>query len=298
MDNNIKKVIELLRENGPTPDLSIEQARTQLTYAYLQISDELEIDTINLPHCTAKLFSLPNQSHESVILFAHGGGFNIGSVDDHIVLIRRLVLTSDMPVLAVDYRLAPEHLYPAQLDDMVDAYQYLLDQKIKPNKVSFCGLSAGAILSLVSLLKVKALNLPLPGCAVAMSPLTDFSSSEPAYQYNAENDWIVADRLENIPSVILQEGADLKDPFLSPLYGDFTNMPPILLQVGGHELLIDDNINFYRKHKAAGVNISFEVWREMVHCWQMFSRFVPQGQLAIESACEFIKDKQSEDTTS
>lgn len=288
MDKNINKVVALLKKHAPSPELSIEQCRLQLKQVYKMLSSQLKNEQLKLTNCEGHRFSLSGQSQEEAILFIHGGGFNIGSTEDHWQIINFLVTTADKPVISVDYRLAPESLYPAQLDDVVDAYQYLLKSGISANKIAIVGISAGATLTLASLLKIHSLALPLPACSVAMSPLTNFNTTGNLSDDNYENDWISQERIQSLATLYLPPGTDINTPFISPFYGDYQSTPPILLQVGDHELLLNDNLNFYQKVRAQGGKINLEVWRDMVHCWQLFSRHIPQGKKAMRSICQFI----------
>ena len=222
------------------------------------------------------------------LIFFHGGGFSIGSTDDHMELIARLAHESRIPILSVDYRLAPEHRFPSDLDDALDAYQWLQSQGFSPNDIMFVGISAGANLVLSLLLKLKQAKLAMPRGSVVISPEPHINLSVPSLEYNANRDWITKERVLSIQKSYLPDTVSVDDPLISPLNGDFGEMPPMLIQVGDAEILFDQVVLFFQKLKSQSVDVNLEVWPDMVHCWHIFARDVPQGQEAIQSIARFI----------
>jgi acetyl esterase/lipase len=223
-----------------------------------------------------------------VILFFHGGGFTLGSTEDHLDLCGKLSASSGCCVLSVDYRLAPENKFPAALEDCLISYLWLLKRDIKPSNIILAGISSGGNLALSVLLHLKEKGVELPAGAVCMSPLVDLLFQGHSIVTNKGKDWINSERLNNLRKVYLK-GGNAKNPLASPIYGDLHGLPPLLIQVGGHELLLDDIIEFHKKARASDVGVSFELWKDMFHCFQMFSSNIPEGHKAVESAGGYIK---------
>jgi acetyl esterase/lipase len=223
-----------------------------------------------------------------MILFFHGGGFTIGSTKDHLDLCGKLSALSGSCVLSVDYRLAPENKFPAALEDCLISYLWLLRLGIKPSNIVLAGISAGGNLVLSVLLHLKEKGVELPAGAVCMSPLVDLLFSGHSIVTNKGKDWITSERLFSLKKIYLK-GENAKNPLASPIYGDLHGLPPLLIQVGGHELLLDDIIKFHKKALESDVEVSFELWKDMFHCFQMFFSNIPEGHKAVESAGGYIK---------
>lgn len=226
---------------------------------------------------------------DRVILYVHGGGYYMGSLGTHRVLCSRLSAAASARVLSVDYRLAPEHPYPAAVEDAVAAYRWLLADGIGPDRIAIAGDSAGGGLTLATLLALKQQGIPLPAAAVPISPWTDLELTGASIQTRADVDQMID--AEN-----LKEGAewyaaghDLRDPLLSPVHGDFAGLPPMLLHVGDMEMLLDDSVRVAERAKAAGVDVTLEVWDEMPHVWHAFTGLLPEADQAIDVIGAFVR---------
>jgi acetyl esterase/lipase len=192
-------------------------------------------------------------------------------------------------VLAIDYRLAPEHPFPAALDDALSAYRWLLDGGAAPDKILVMGDSAGGGLTLAALLKLRDDSLPLPAAAVALSPWTDLALTGASLKLNARSDPML--NVEHLP-MLAQEylaGADPRLPYISPLYGDLAGLPPVLLQVGGDEILRDDAVRMHERLRDAGCQSELEVWPRMPHVWHAFAPVLPEARRAIASIGAFAR---------
>ena len=226
---------------------------------------------------------------DKAILYFHGGGFRIGSVASHRDLMAQIALASDCRVLAINYRLAPEHRFPAALDDALAAYGWMLDRGLKSGNVAFAGDSAGGNLVLGAMLALRERGLPLPVSAVLMSPWTDLAATGPSYVSRAE-----ADPIHQRPMILalannyLGGQGDPCDPLVSPLYADLRGLPPLLIQVGDRETVLDDSVMFADLARAAGVDVSLEVWDGMIHVFQMFGAELPEARQAIASIAGFL----------
>jgi epsilon-lactone hydrolase len=233
--------------------------------------------------------SLPDSLTERVVLFFHGGCFTTGSTDSHLGLCIRLARASRARVFSVDYRLAPEHVFPAAVEDAVAAYRFLIGKGYGPHHIVPVGISAGGTLVLSLLISARDQGLPLPLAGVCMSPVTDLNFSGESVLKNQERDWITPDGLHAIRTVYLT-GRDTKDPLASPAHARLAGLPRLYIQAGTHELLVSDIGAFVDKARWAGVPVQAEIWEGMFHSWQLFAGQIPEGQEAIEQAGAFIED--------
>jgi epsilon-lactone hydrolase len=222
-----------------------------------------------------------------VILFFHGGGFTVGSAHDHAGLCGRLAEAAGSRVLSIEYRLAPEHPFPAAVEDCFQAYRWLLDQGQPPGRAALAGISAGATLVLACQLLAKREGLPLPAAAACMSPAPDMRFPGPSASSYAAGDWIIPERLAAIRQVYLAGHAP-DDPLASPVRGDLAGLSPLILQVGEGEILFDDNKTLAAMLKQAGCEVVFETFPGMFHCWQIFASVLPAGRLALERIGAFL----------
>ncbi len=223
-----------------------------------------------------------------VLLYLHGGGYVFGSLKTHADFIVRLAVASGVRTLAIEYRLAPEHPYPAALDDCVTAYHWLIRRGVDPHRIVVAGESAGGGLTLSSLCKVRDEGDPLPAAAVAISPWCDLAMTFPSIDGNEPYDFS-SRRQSSIWRSWYTAGADPQLPEISPLYGDLTGLPPLLLQVGGAEMLADEVAAFAHKADQAGVNVTLETWDHMFHIWHFAALVLPQGAAAIDHIGRFVR---------
>lgn len=226
-----------------------------------------------------------------VIFYIHGGGYVACSAATHRPLTAALARLARRRVFSLDYRLAPEHRYPAALDDAVAAYNWLLAHEGVPaSAISFVGDSAGGGLVLASLLRVRDARVQPPACAVCFSPWTDLAG---AGESQRSNDGLCAMfRTENAAEfapAYLGDASPL-DPYASPAYADLAGLPPILLQVGSTELLLDDARRVHHKIQEAGGESRLEIYEDVAHCWQMLDGFVPEARAALQQAASFIRE--------
>jgi monoterpene epsilon-lactone hydrolase len=224
------------------------------------------------------------------VLYLHGGGYVIGSVNTHRDLIARVSRAAQARVLALNYRLAPEHPFPAAVDDAVASYKWLLAQGAKPSRIAIAGDSAGGGLAAATLVAIREAKLPTPGAGVLLSPWVDLEGLGESMVTRMEVDPVVRkEGLVGMAQAYLQ-GQDAKTPLAAPLYADLKGLPPLLIQVGDAETLLDDSKRLNDRAKAAGVSTRLEVWPEMIHVWQLFASFLPEGQQAIDGIGKFIRE--------
>ncbi len=226
------------------------------------------------------------------ILYLHGGGFAIGSPALYRHVTWRLAAAARARLLAIDYRLAPEHPFPAALDDALAAYRWLLDQGADPRRIAVIGDSAGGGLVFSLLLRCRDEGrLPLPACAVALSPWTDLALSGASLRVNARADPFIDGSDMPLLAGWYLDGADPCNPYASPLYGDPSGLPPSLIQVGSDEVLRDDATRMAERLRAAGCEVALEIWPRMPHVWQLFAEVMPEARRAIAGIGAFVRQR-------
>ncbi len=232
---------------------------------------------------------LPDKHEQGVILYLHGGGYVACSPKTHRPITAALARLSGCRVFSLDYRLAPEHRYPAALDDAVAAYQWLLAQNLPAHTISLAGDSAGGGLVLGLLLRARDAGLPLPACAVCFSAWTDLTGT--GASVHANDGRCAMFRPENMAefaNAYLGDAAPLA-AYASPAHADLRGLPPLLLQVGSTELLLDDSRRVHEKLQALNGNSELEIYDDVAHCWQMLAGFVPEAHAALQHAASFIR---------
>lgn len=224
-----------------------------------------------------------------VILYLHGGAFIARSPHLHAAMVQRWCARLSARALMVDYRLAPEHPYPAAADDCHAAYRWLLAQGYRAEQVVIGGDSAGGNLTLATLHRIKAAGEPLPACAVLLSPFVDFTLSGESMATNARRDPIFTPAFALGIRAQYAPPERFLDPAVSPLFGDFRGLPPLLFQVGSTEMLLDDSTRAAAKAQAAGVRVELEIWDRMPHVFQALP--LPQSARADDSIVRFVEDQ-------
>ena len=227
---------------------------------------------------------------EGCILYLHGGGYVMGSARAHRAIVAKFVQGSGVGALVVDYRLAPEHPFPAALDDALTAYRWLLDQGIPASKIVLAGDSAGGGLCLAALIAARDRNIPLPAAAVALSPWTDLRCTGLSYQ---RRDPVAPDGSWTVYAKYYAGGCDPGDPLISPLYAQLDQLPPLFISVGEDEVLLDDATRLAAKARQAGVPVELHIGERMVHCYPVFSPLFPEATAIMARICAFIRSQVS-----
>jgi acetyl esterase/lipase len=227
---------------------------------------------------------------KQAVLYFHGGAFVMGSITTHRNMLCHLALACQTRILSVDYRLAPEHPFPAALDDCLAAYHWLLERDFRPGDIVLGGDSAGGNLALALLLQLRDVGQPLPAAAACLSPVTDLEGTRQSRRTRAPADPILGKGFGSINIPICYSGQnDLKHPYLSPLFADLQGLPPILLHVGEDEILFDDSVEFVEKARKAGVDAQVVIWPHMWHVFQMFAPMLPEANRSLAQVGEFIR---------
>lgn len=233
--------------------------------------------------------SVPEALPDQTLLFFHGGFFSAGSAEDHLGFCAELARAAQSRVFSVDYRLAPEHPFPAAAEDAFDAYHYLARHGCPPHRVIPVGISAGGTLVLDLLLLLRERHLLMPPAAVCLSPLVDLSFGGDPSATDKASDWLTVARLAAIRAQYLI-GSDPGDPRASPVHAELSGLPRLYVQAGSGELLFDDIAAFAKKAKWAGVQVRFEIWEGMFHLWQLFGRQVPEARDAVGRTGTFVRE--------
>ncbi|MBF6571441.1 MAG: alpha/beta hydrolase [Candidatus Binataceae bacterium] len=295
-DLQLKQMIERLRELGQDclRAQSTGEVRAALDrhFGAFPSAALVTSEAVDIAGVGAEWIQAPNADHYRTILYLHGGGYAGGSIASHRELAARLSKAAAARCLVLDYRLAPENPFPAAVDDATAAYQWLLlDQKYQPTRIAIAGDSAGGGLTIATLVNLRDKQLPLPGAAACISPWVDLAVSGASALTNAERDALVSrDILQMFVKMYLGD-RDPRIPLASPLYADLRGLPPLLIQVGSSEVLLDDAKQIGERAQAAGVSVELEVWPNMQHVWHWFAPTLDKGQQAIEQIGGFIRQR-------
>jgi len=248
----------------------------------------LQVSPFTLAGMHAEWLIPAGANKDRVILYTSGGGYVSGSCNDHRTLVAKVAQGTGIAVLMFDHRLAPEHPYPAALDDALAAYCWLLEQGTAPENILIMGESAGGGLCLATLLAIRDQGLPLPVAGVALSPWTDLKLTGESYRTKA-NVCISPKGMNVVCSKYYYGEHDPTEPWISPLYGDLHGLPPLYINVGDYETMRDDSIRFAAKAKAAGVDVTLFVGEKMIHCYPLMAPMFPEATQALKEICVFIK---------
>lgn len=225
---------------------------------------------------------------DRAILYLHGGAYTAGSLTSHRALVARLTQAAGLRALNVEYRLAPEHPFPAALEDAVAAYLWLLDQGVEGKHLVLAGDSAGGGLAVSTLIRLRDLGLTLPAGAALFSPWTDLTDASGSWARRAK-----AEVTLTAPALHLAAGQyvgtqDLRTPLASPTFAELSGLPPLLIQAGGDELLLNDIQAFADRLMTSNVAVQLEIWPGMFHVWQMMASVMPEARRAISQAGRFL----------
>ncbi|MDX1690183.1 MAG: alpha/beta hydrolase [Acidimicrobiia bacterium] len=251
------------------------------------------VDPIDAGGVPAEWVAAPGAGRDRTILYLHGGGYTVGSPRTHRPLVSRLGQASGARVLSVDYRLAPEHPFPAAVDDAAAAYRWVLDHHASPGRLVVAGDSAGGGLAIATLLRARDDGLPMPAGLVLLSPWTDLTASGESLEAKRDEDvWLDPDGVADAAGVYL-DGADAADPLASPLFADHTGFPDTLIVVGTAEVLLDDSRRLAERMRAVGVRVLLDEWTDMLHVFPAFAPYVPESRRAIRQVGEFVRRRTS-----
>jgi acetyl esterase/lipase len=284
----------MARRDAPPP-ATVEEARDNLeAMASLapQLPD-LQVQQVVADGVPGEWLTPPGVSGERVILHLHGGGYVMGSCNTERDLAARLGAASNARVLSIEYRLAPEHPFPAALEDATAAFRWLLDTDVRPESLAITGASAGGGLAAATLLSLRDAGDPLPVAAVLISPWADLLCAGDSMVTRAEVDpWLNPQTAKEGARFYLG-GADGSLPLASPVYADLHGLPPLLVHVGDDEILLHDSTRLAERAREARVEVTLDIWDGMWHVWHVFAFMLPEGERAIEEIGRFIRQRTS-----
>jgi len=222
---------------------------------------------------------------KGVMIYIHGGGFVIGMTPNHLQMAGNLAGKMGIRTLMVDYRLAPKYPFPAALEDCVSVYKWVLAQGVSAKNIVIAGDSAGGNLTITSVMKLRELNIPLPVACACLSPVVDLTPN--ANHREGYSDPLLPPKAARFYSASYVGNSDAKNPLVSPLYGDLSGLPPLLIHIGEDEVLRDSAVKFSRLAKEAGVNCTCQIYPKMWHVWQLFSE-LPQASQSLDEIKDFL----------
>ncbi len=292
-------LIQMLRTGGPDLTAPLPEARAnfEAMLAGSPIPDDVTFENANVGGVPGRWSTTPEALPGRVLLYLHGGGYIIGSSLGYRALSSSLARAAKARSLTLDYRLAPENPYPAAVDDALAAYKGLLAQGTSPGSIVIGGDSAGGGLTVATLIAARDAGLPMPAAALAISPWADMACTGSTYAAKAAEDpSINLDGLRAMAGTYLN-GASSQSMLASPIYGNLAGLPPLLIQVGSLEILLDDSIRLAARAAEANVAVQLEVWSGLPHVWHVFAHQLSEGRDAIAAAGAFLGarcDKQKE----
>ena len=287
----LKNIIEAKRKNPYTESKTIDQLRkeTETAGSLIPLPRNIKYKRVAAGNVDAEWITCGEVNENKIFMFMHGGGYYRGSVAATRATVARISAEAKVKCLSIEYRLAPEHPFPAAIDDTYSAYQWLVNEGISPKHIIVSGQSAGGGLCLALLLKIKENNISQPLGAVALSPWTDLSQSGKTMIKNEKIDPVINKKyLDRFAKLYFPDLKNMSH-LASPIIGDLSGLPDILIQVGSAETMLDDSTRFYEKAKKANVNAKLEIWENMFHGWHSNAHILKDAENAIISIGKFCR---------
>ncbi len=289
-------VVELLRSMRLMGDADVATLRANMEAATSSagIPGDVRVEAVDADGVPGEWVRAGAVADDTCVLYFHGGGYCIGSPATHRALVASISRAAGLPVLSVDYRLAPENPYPAAVDDGVRAYQHLRNTGFPASRIGVAGDSAGGGLTVATLLALRDAGAALPAAAACISPWLDLTMSGASIETKADEDPMLdAATLERMAAAYAGP-ADRRAAGISPLFADLQGLPEILVHVGTAELLLDDALRFVAALRKAGVEVSLDAYDDMIHVWHAFAAILPEGREAIERIGAFFRRRLSD----
>jgi len=262
----------------------------------LPSADDVKLEAVDATGLCGEWSLVPGSDRSRVLLFFHGGGYCAGSIVSHRRMVTEAGRAAGTRTLAIAYRLAPEHPFPAAYDDALAAWCFLQKQGIPASQVAIGGDSAGGGLTIALIGRLREMKERLPGCAWLVSPWLDLTLSGSTLATKDAVDPIIHKAyLSELVEAYLPAGMNTNDPRVSPLYADLRGFPPVMIQVGSTETLLDDAVRFARAAGHADVSVTMEIWPHMIHAWPLWNAHLERGRRALTSAGAFIRAHLSDE---
>jgi monoterpene epsilon-lactone hydrolase len=288
----LQMIMQMLRSGPDFAELSLEEKRAAMDAltSQFQLAEDVRCEPVDAGGVPAEWITTPEAVDQRVIYYLHGGGYMMGSINTHRELISRLSRAARARALAIDYRLAPENPFPAAVEDSTGAYRWLLSTGVEPARLVIAGESAGGGLTVATLVALRDAGDPLPAAAVCLSAWVDLEALGESMTTKADIDPTAQrEMLLQMAKAYLGD-AHPRTPLAAPLYADLRGLPPLLVQVGTAEVLLDDSTRLAERARSAGVGVVLEPWDDMFHMWHFFAAMLPEGQQAIDRIGEFIRE--------
>jgi phosphinothricin tripeptide acetyl hydrolase len=284
----MEEVMPIVRADKATTIVEMRQKFNE-AYSQFKVAEDIITESVNADGVSAEWIIPPNAIPERVLLYLHGGGYVLCSVETHRDLMARVARSANARVLGIDYRRAPEHPFPAAVEDAVTAYRWLIKNGFNPADMTIIGDSAGGGLTVATLVVLRDASESLPAAAVCLSPWVDLEGLGNSMITNAQIDPFVPKELLVFLAQKYLGNRNRRIPLAAPLYADLKGLPPLLIQVGGDETLLDDATRLAKRAEEAGVQVSLAIWPHMFHVWHLFASMLPEGEEAIAAIGTFIK---------
>ena len=289
-DPEIAQLRAAIAARPRAPDIAqMRRDANQRSKAFALAAD-VTVEPVSANGVKAEWTSTPQAARNKAILYLHGGGYVLCSLDSHRHLAAEAGRASGTKTLAIDYRLAPEHPFPAPVEDTLAAYRYLLDSGFEPGHIAIAGDSAGGGLAIGAMLAIREAGLPLPGCGWCISPWVDMEATGQSFIDRAEADPTVQKATILTMAQWYLGEADPRHPHAAPVHGDLHGLPPLMIQVGADETLLDDSVALARKAGASGVPVDLQIWPEMIHIWHIYFPVLSAGRRAIAAGGAFVRN--------
>lgn len=289
IDPEVQVIRDLLASRPRPAELAERRRRLDALGGSYPLPADIRVEPTQANGVPAEWTEAPGADPSRALLYLHGGGYVAGSLTSHRPMVAEAGRQAGLRTLALDYRLAPEHPFPAAVEDAVAGYRHLLETGFAPGRIAIGGDSAGGGLTAATLLALRDHGLPMPGCAWLVSPWVDLESASASMATKAAEDPMVQKPYLLEIAAMYHGAAGARAPLVSPLHADLHGLPPLLVQVGSAETLLDEGVAFAGKAGAAKVAVTLEIWPDMIHVWHLFHPQLAAGRRAIAQAGGFIR---------
>jgi len=287
----IEKVRNILSslDFGEAADVATMRARLDAAAALFERPPDVRYEPIDAGGVPAEWTIAPGADPDRALVYFHGGSYNAGGIGSHRALCTQLARATRLRVLSVEYRLAPEHPHPAAVEDACAALRFVWKSGLAPSQVALAGDSVGGGLALAALVALRDAGDPLPAAVALLSPWTDLTLSGASFRGKADVDPMIVPDVLAVARDRYVAGQAADAPTISPLFADLAGLPPLLVQVGTDECLLDDSTRLAERASDAGTDVVLEVWDDMIHVWQAFFSLLPEGRDAIDAIAAFLR---------
>jgi acetyl esterase/lipase len=288
-------LITLVRSRPAPYDQDVGQARERFEKMAVLLggAPDARCEKVDAGGVAAEWVAAPGFDAARAVLYLHGGGYAIGSINTHRRLAYDISAASGARILVIDYRLAPEHPFPSAVDDAAKAWRWLLQQGFAVNRLALAGDSAGGGLTMAALVNQRDQKLGLPACAVAISPWVDLEVLGNSITARAAQDPIVTKDVLHWMAGMYLNGKEARTPLAAPIHADLRGLPPILVQVGSAEILLDDSTRLAEKLQSAGVEVRLAIWPNMLHVFPLFAPILSEGRDGCVEIGTFIRSRMA-----